>query len=63
MGAISASFLKFIFLAAASSIVIDLLLKKEIAQKVAMMMSWPQFLTALGGGLIAYLFLKSIKRI
>jgi len=63
LGAISASLLKFIFLAAASSIVIDLLLKKEIAQKVAMMMIWPQFLTALGGGLIACLFLKSIKRI
>ena len=63
LGVISASFLKFIFLAATSSVVIDLLLKKEIAQKVAIMMSWPQLLTALAGGLIAYLFLKSIKRI
>lgn len=62
-GIIFASLLKFIFLFATSSIVINLLLKKTIAQKVAMMMSWPQLLTALVGGFIAYLFLKGIKKI
>ncbi|TSD05139.1 MAG: [Fe] hydrogenase subunit HymD [Parcubacteria group bacterium Athens0714_12] len=61
LGVISASFLKFIFLFSASSIVINLLLKKEIAAKVALMMSWPQLLTALSGGLLAYLFLKFFK--
>lgn len=60
---IFASFLKFIFLFSTSSIVINLLFKKEIAQSVAMMMSWPQFLTALSGGLIAYLSLKTIKKV
>ncbi len=58
---ISASLMKFLFLWGTSLIVIDLLLKKEIASKVAMTMSWPQLLTALAGGLIAYLFLKSFK--
>jgi len=58
---ISASLMKFLFLWGTSSVVIDLLLKKEIASKVAMMMSWPQLLTALAGGLIAYLFLRSFK--
>lgn len=62
LGITSASILKFVFLFSTSSIVIDLLLKKEIAPKVAMMMSWPQFLTALGGGIIAYFFLKAIKK-
>lgn len=62
LGMISASFLKFIFLAGTSSLVIDLLLKKEVAQKVALMMNWPQLLTALAGGIIAYLFLKSIRK-
>ena len=62
LGVISASILKFIFLFSTSSIVINLLLKKEIASKVAIMMSWPQLLTALAGGLIAYIFLKNIKR-
>ena len=60
-GMILASVFKFLFLFGTSSIVINLLLKKEIASKVAMMMSWPQLFTALAGGLIAYIFLKSIK--
>jgi len=57
-----ASLFKFVFLFGASSLTINLLLKKEIAEKVALMMSWPQLLTALAGGLIACLFLKSIKK-
>ena len=63
LGVVTASVLKFIFLFITSSIVINLFLKKEIASKVAMMMSWPQLLTALAGGLIAYLFLKGIKKL
>lgn len=63
LGIILASILKFVFLFGASSIVIDLLLKKEIAQKAALMFSWPQLATALVGGLIAYFVLRSIKRI
>lgn len=58
LGVISASVLKFLFLFGASSIVINLLLKREVATKVAVMMSWPQLATALTGGIIAYLFLK-----
>ncbi len=58
---ISASLIKFLFLWGTSSIVINLLLKKEIAQKIALMMGWPQLLTALAGGLIAYLFLRNFK--
>jgi len=62
LGIIVASVLKFIFLFTTSSIVINLFLKKEIATKVAEMMSWPQLLTALGGGVIAYIFLNSLKK-
>lgn len=62
-GMITAGILKFAFLFGASSIVIDLLLNKEIAPKVAMMMSYPQLFTALSGGLIAFLFLRSIKKV
>lgn len=58
LGVISASVLKFLFLFGTSSIVINLLLKREVATKVAVMMSWPQLATALTGGIIAYLFLK-----
>jgi len=58
VGVVAASVLKFLFLFSTSSVVINLLLKKEAAVKVAAMMSWPQLFTALAGGLIAYLVLR-----
>ena len=57
-----ASFMKFLFLFATSSLVINLLLKKEMADSVAMMMSWPQLVTALAGGTIAWMFFKKIQK-
>ena len=63
LGILSASFLKFLFLFLTSQIVVNLLIKKEIASKVAVMMSWPQLFTALAGGALAYLFLKGLKKI
>jgi len=62
MSMVSASILKFIFLFSTSSVVINLLLKKEIATKVAQMMSWPQLITALIGGIVAFLVIKTIKK-
>jgi hypothetical protein len=62
MSMVSASILKFVFLFATSSIVINLLLKKEITTKVAQMMSWPQLITAIMGGIIAFLIIKTIKK-
>ena len=58
LGIILSSGLKFIFLFSTSSIVINLLLNKAVATKVAIMMSWPQLITALVGGVLAYLFLR-----
>ncbi len=63
LGIIVASVLKFIFLFTTSSVVINLLLKKEIATKVVSIMSWPQLATALAGGVIAYIFLSSLKKV
>jgi len=62
-GVIMASIFKFVFLYATSNIVVGLLLKSELATQVSAMMNWPQLATALGGGVIAWAFLKSIKRI
>ncbi len=59
LGVVSASLIKFIFLFSTSSIVIRLLTKKEIAVKVAAMMSWSQLVTALTGGIIAWLVIKA----
>lgn len=57
-----ASFLKFMFLFLASSVVINLLMKKELVESMATMMSWPQLLTALAGGILASLFLRMNKK-
>jgi len=62
LGIISASFLKFLFLFGASSLMMEFFSKKEIAVKAASMMSWPQLFTALSGGIITYIFLKLCKK-
>jgi len=61
LGVVAASVVKYLFLYATSSVVISLLLKKELAHQVALMMSWPQLLTALLGGILAFFFLKATK--
>ncbi len=63
LGVVLASVLKFFFLFSTSSIIINLLLKKEVASKVAAMLGWPQLATALAGGVIAYFFLKVFNQI
>jgi hypothetical protein len=62
-GVVVGSILKFAFLWSTSFVVINLLLKKELASQVSAMMSWPQLVTALVGGVIAYLFLRVIKKV
>ena len=60
---IIASSLKFLFLFSTTSIMTNLVAKQALVGKIAAMMSWPQFFTALTGGLIAFLVLKWLKRI
>ncbi|MFA6393260.1 MAG: ECF transporter S component [Patescibacteria group bacterium] len=55
--------LKWIFLLSTTGLISKLLLKQELAVKVAQMMSWPQFATAIIGGIIAYGILKPLKAI
>lgn len=62
LGVILGAALKFIFLFASVSFITKLVLKKELAATVAQMMSWPQFATALAGGVIAWAVLKWLKR-
>jgi len=63
LGIVAASVVKYLFLYATSSMVISLLLKKEVASSVAQMMSWPQLVTALAGGVLAWVSLRGAKRI
>jgi len=53
-----ASLLKFLFLFSFSSVMVKSL---NIPSQIAVMMSWPQFLTALMGGIFAFLFLNIYK--
>ena len=63
LGVVFGAGAKFLFLLLSVNFITDLLLKQELAVKVAQMMSWPQFATALTGGLIAYGALKWLKRL
>ena len=56
-----AAFLKFAFLHQTVVWLMSRLLEEEITAKLAVMMSWPQFFTALIGGAIAYALLKGLK--
>ena len=63
IGVVVGAALKFIFLFFSVSIISDLLIKQELAVKVAQMMSWTQFATAITGGMLAWVALKWLKRI
>ncbi|MCK4554672.1 iron hydrogenase [Candidatus Parcubacteria bacterium] len=62
-GAIIGAGLKFAFLFASVNVIAKLLIKQELAIKVAQMMSWPQFATAVTGGMIAWVALKWLKKL
>lgn len=53
-GMVFASFIKFLFLYVISFALVN--------SKIISMMSWPQLLTALAGGVLAYFFLKFIRK-
>jgi hypothetical protein len=59
----SAALIKFIFLFAAASWAINILFHKELPAALLTIFSWPQLLTALIGGVLAYLVTRNIKPI
>ncbi len=63
LGLVIGAGLKFLFLFLSVNVIAKLLIKQELAVKVAQMMSWPQFATAITGGLIAWVILKRLKRV
>lgn len=62
LGVLAGAFLKFVFLYFSVSFITKLLIKQDLAVKVMQMMSWPQFATAIMGGMIAWVILKWLKR-
>ncbi|MCX6781967.1 MAG: iron hydrogenase [Candidatus Magasanikbacteria bacterium] len=63
LGAGAGSVVKFIFLYISSKIMFDYFTGQTLAGAFALMMSWNQLYSAAVGSLIAFLFLKTIKRI
>jgi hypothetical protein len=62
LGLIPAALLKFSFLFVVSNFIITFFIKQAVAEKIAMMMSYPQLITALMGGLIVYPFVRIINK-
>ncbi len=63
VGVFAGAIFKYAFLFFSINIVSKLLLKQELASKIAQLFSWTQFITALSGGLIAWGVLKYLKRV
>ncbi len=63
IGVLIGAGLKFAFLFFSVNFISKLLIKQELAVKVAQMMSWPQFATAVAGGVIAWAMLKWLNKI
>jgi len=61
LGIFSASLLKFLFLIIILSVVVNYFFSGATASLAITMFSWPQLLTAVSGGLLAYFILKFNK--
>lgn len=63
LGVLAGAIFKYAFLFFSTGFIARLLIKQELAIKVAQMMSWPQLATAIAGGVIAFSILKPLKAI
>jgi hypothetical protein len=59
---LAASALKFLFLFFSSQTLFSILAKGPVLKQMILMMSWPQLITAVEGGIIAYFALKIITK-
>lgn len=63
LAVISASTVKFLFLYLSSQLLLASLLPGKFLTPASQMMSWPQLVTALAGGFIAWLVLQKLPKI
>ena len=61
-GAIPAALVKYVFIWSVGMLLANSVLQ-GVASKLVLMISWPQLVTSLSGACLAYLFLKTIKKI
>ncbi len=57
----SGSILKFLFLFLITNTLIKFIVSDPVFNKIAIMMSYPQLVTAILGGILAYIVLKKVK--
>lgn len=62
LGVIAGAFLKYVFLFAFATLLAQQFFNATLLPKVVGIMSWPQFATALIGGIFAYGILKFLKQ-
>lgn len=62
LAVIMAAMSKFLFLHAMSQLVLPQLLPGKLLTKASLMLSWPQLITALAGGFIAWVVTQSLSR-
>jgi len=62
-GVIAGAGLKFAFLFLSVAWIQDLVIKQSVTGQVAQMMSWPQFATAVAGGVLAWGTLKGLEKV
>lgn len=58
---LTASFVKFLFLYLSSYFIVNFFIGRGLSSQIITMMSWPQLITALIGGIMAYFILKNNK--
>ncbi|MCD6452757.1 MAG: iron hydrogenase [Dehalococcoidales bacterium] len=63
LGLVTGSVLKFAFLYGTCKLISNLFVNQQVATNIAQMMSWPQLVTALVGGVLAYGFLRGTKKL
>jgi hypothetical protein len=63
IGVVVGAALKYLFIWFNANLMIGLILQKQLAAAVIQIVSWPQFATALAGGVIAWAIMKWLKRI
>ena len=62
LGVVLGAFLKFVFLFTFATFLAQGFFNDTLLPKVIGMMSWPQFATALLGGIFAFIVLKFVKK-
>jgi len=63
LGLLLGSTVKFVFLLISLNIISRIMIKQDVIALIIKMFSWPQFATALAGGVFAWFILKWLKRI